>query len=271
MGKKLNLIGQKFGKLLVIQELDEKTKAGKTRFRCLCDCGNYHDVVGSSLKSGLVKTCGHCKSSVSIGSKFSKLTVVEDTHDTRPNGAKIYKCVCACGTITYVDVYSLQSGNTKSCGCLSNPYGSVATSNKRLYHCWTDMKRRCYDTNGKNYPEYGKRGIKVCDEWYNDFIAFHNWAINNGYDDNLTIDRIDVNGNYEPNNCRWATIKQQANNKRTTINITIGDITKSLKQWCRDLNLNYSMIYARYRKGVNIQAFFMEVLDESTIDTRADK
>lgn len=263
MPKQVEMIGKRFGKLIVIEELPERTKANKKRYRCRCDCGNYHEVVGASLRNGYTKTCGKCYSYLDIGSKFGKLTVLEYAHRKRPNGARIYKCQCECGNITYVDVYSLRNGNTKSCGCLANPHGSIANDNKRLYHCWCDMNRRCYDVNGKNYKDYGERGITVCDEWLHDFQAFYDWSVVNGYDDNLTIDRIDNNKGYSPNNCRWATVDEQANNKRTTINITIGNITKSLKQWCRDLNLNYSMIYGRYRRGIDIKSFFMEVLNES--------
>lgn len=263
MPKQINMIGKKFGKLTVIEELPERTKANKKRYKCLCDCGNYHNVVGSSLRSGLVKTCGKCYSYLDVGSKFGKLTVLEYTHKKRPNGARIYKCKCECGNVSCVDVYSLRNGNTKSCGCLANPYGVTATNNKRLYHSWCDMNRRCYDINGKNYKDYGGRGITVCDKWKNDFIAFYNWAIANGYNDTLTIDRIDVNGNYEPNNCRWVNWETQRNNKRTTIKIVINGTVKSLKEWCRYLNLNYSMVYARYRKGLDVKAFLMEVLNES--------
>lgn len=270
MSKQIKMIGKKFGKLTVIEELPERTKAHKKRYRCICECGNYHDVVGSSLRSGMVKTCGKCHSYLNIGEKYGKLTVLEYSNKKRPNGARIYKCKCECGNITYVDVYSLRNGNTRSCGCLTKTQGGKATLNKRLHNCWCDMRSRCYNVNNKAYEHYGGRGIIVCDDWKEDYQAFYNWSMNNGYNDMLTLDRIDVNKNYSPNNCRWANWETQRNNKRTTIKITINNITKSLKQWCRYLNLNYSMVYARYRKGINITEFLRR-LYESKVNGRANK
>lgn len=115
----------------------------------------------------------------------------------------------------------------------------------RLYDTWHHMKQRCYNSNDKNYKYYGGRGIAVCDEWKDDFISFHNWATNNGYKEGLTIDRIDVNGNYEPNNCRWFNRKQQARNRRNTRMITCKGETKPLAEWCEVLGLNYWTVISR--------------------------
>ena len=265
------MIGKKFGKLTVIEELPERTKAHKKRYKCKCDCGNYHNVVGSSLRSGLTKTCGNCHSYLKQGSKYGRLTVLEYANKKRPNGARIYKCKCDCGQITYVDVYSLKNGNTKSCGCISHSQGGKSVINKRLHHCWCDMRRRCYNVNGKNYKDYGGRGIAVCDEWKDNFQTFYDWSLRNGYNDSLTLDRIDVNKNYEPSNCRWVDWDTQRNNTRSTIKITVNNTTKSLKQWCVHLNLSYSMVYSRYRAGKDIVTFFKEVIYESEIDGRATK
>ena len=118
------------------------------------------------------------------GQKFGRLTALYRLHNTK--------------------------GRTKSCGCLRKPHGQCRS---RLYCIWENMKSRCYNKDFPRYQDWGCRGIAVCDEWYNDFMAFYDWSMNNGYKDNLTIDRIDVNGNYEPNNCRWATVKQQSTAK----------------------------------------------------------
>lgn len=191
-----------------------------------------------------------------INKKFGRLTVVEELQQRNKHGKKVYKCVCDCGNIRNVDGNSLRSGNTKSCGCLQREYAKSGKANRkhgfaktRLDDIYFEMKRRCYDDHKPKYKEYGARGIKVCDEWLNNKIKFFDWAINNGYKENLTIDRIDVNGNYEPSNCKWSTQKEQANNRRTNINITYNGKTQTVMQWAEELNLNPKPMYKRYHAG----------------------
>ena len=109
------------------------------------------------------------------------------------------------------------------------------------------MKKRCNNSNSFAYKRYGGRGITVCSEWNESFESFKSWALENGYAQELTLDRIDVNGNYEPHNCRWITYKEQNNNRANNIFITMNDKTQSLAQWCEELHLNYSTIYARIK------------------------
>ena len=122
-----------------------------------------------------------------------------------------------------------------------------------LYWRLTRIKSRCYNKNNPRYKDYGGRGITICDEWLNDFMNFYNWAMTNGYKENLTIDRIDVNGNYEPNNCRWVTPKIQSNNKRNNIIVKYNNEKMTLKQWSELLNLNYKMVYFNYKRGIKLE------------------
>lgn len=185
-----------------------------------------------------------------IGKKFNKLTVLEECKE-RKERKKVYKCICDCGSIIYAFGTRLRTNKVKSCGCLKHENKSNFKHGKRhtrLYTVWYCMKQKCYNSNRKDYLYYGMRGIKVCDEWLNDFMAFYNWSMGNGYQDNLTIDRIDVNGNYEPSNCRWVDMKTQCNNRRTNVLLTYNGKTQTMAQWSDDLQVPYSTIKHRHNK-----------------------
>ena len=148
--------------------------------------------------------------------RFGRLYVLNKSKEDiqRKSSFIMWHCLCDCGNEVDVRSQDLRNGKTKSCGCLHKDIVSThGLSRKRLYHIWIDMRSRCNNKKLKCYHNYGGRGIKVCEEW-EDYQNFHNWAINNGYNDKLTIDRINVDGNYEPNNCRWSTKIEQENNKR---------------------------------------------------------
>ena len=120
----------------------------------------------------------------------------------------------------------------------------------RIYEIWCGMKKRCYNQNSKNFPQYGGKGIIVCDDWKNDFLKFYDWSMKNGYQENLTIDRIDNNGNYEPSNCRWITHKQQQRNRTNNIYLEHNGETKTLSGWCIIMNEPYKRIYSRIKSAL---------------------
>lgn len=170
------------------------------------------------------------------GKKFHMLTVVQ-YYGISDRKQIYWKCICDCGNVTFVKTADLNYGVVKSCGCLGKTVGhnnyKYGCKENRLYHIWRGMKARCFNPNNRSYNHYGGRGITICDEWKNHFDVFEAWAINNGYSDELTIDRINVNGNYEPSNCRWATMLEQNNNKRNNVYLTENGETKTLTEWCR--------------------------------------
>ena len=152
----------------------------------------------------------------------------------------MYHCKCDCGTERDVISGSLSKGQSKSCGCLQREWAKNgdgfrrhSMTGSRLHRIWKNMHTRCFNTNNYKYKNYGGRGITICEDWLgkDGFMNFYNWSIANGYDDSLTIDRIDVDGNYEPSNCRWATWDEQSKNKTTSRKITVNGITKTVAEW----------------------------------------
>lgn len=194
------------------------------------------------------------------GKKFGKLTVIKRVGSDKYKNA-IWLCRCDCGKETVKITSRLKSGYTKSCGCLTvqkllerNTKHNQA--NTRLYKIYKGLLQRCYITSNPAYKNYGGRGIRICDEWVDKksgFINFYNWAISNGYKGNLSIDRINNNGNYEPNNCRWATRKQQSNNRRNSHYITYNGETHTLKEWTEILNISYSMLSHRIQRNWDLE------------------
>lgn len=186
------------------------------------------------------------------GKTFGRLTVVRRVGTDR-NKKPLWLCKCSCGKEKLVISQSLINGVTKSCGCLQREHNENGNTkhghrNTRLYKIWIGMFQRTENNKNPNYNDYGGRGIRVCDEWKNDFMNFYNWAMENGYKENLTLDRRNNNENYEPSNCRWVTQKEQNNNKRSNRKFTFQGETKNLKQWSELTGIPCTVITARIDK-----------------------
>lgn len=194
------------------------------------------------------------------GKQYGRLTAIKHIGKDKHNNA-MWKCKCSCGNTIIVRGATLRNGKANSCGCLHKEMTKDLAknnithnmSNTRLYRVWQNIKSRCYYKQNNRYENYGGRGIKVCDEWKNDFKSFYEWAVTNGYKDTLTIDRINVNGDYEPNNCRWSTLIQQGRNKRNNKTYTINGETRCLSEWCELLNLNYNTVSTRIHRNWAIE------------------
>lgn len=194
------------------------------------------------------------------GQRFGRLVVIRKDHVAR-NHNIAWLCKCDCGNYHIATTANLHRGSVKSCGCWYRDYIKAGGNNRtthgksktRLYKAWTQMKQRCYNQHKDGYEDYGGRGITVCEEWRNSFEAFYKWSIANGYTDKLSIDRINVNGNYEPSNCRWATNKEQSNNRRSNIHIEYKGEVKTLKQWAEEKGICEKTLKHRIESGWDIE------------------
>lgn len=252
--------GFRFGKLVLL----ERDQYDRRLWRCQCDCGKTVLKFDSSLDDR--SSCG-CDAGFgrTIKKKFNDFTGKQNgrllilrrigTRCKQPE----YEAICECGNIA--NVLSGNLKRTHSCGCLNSEmvrarqfkHGYALYRNEHtLYRRWQGMKARCYNENEDRYPIYGGRGITVCDEWKDDFIAFCSWALQNGFSEELEIERIDNDGNYCPKNCRWATHQEQYLNKRNTIRVEVSGETIALKQYFTNRHhesLMYSDVVRRIKKG----------------------
>lgn len=203
------------------------------------------------------------------GMKFGNLLVKHRAPDhLTPNGQRItsWACVCDCGKEIVATFQNLRSGHTKSCGCMFSQHNlkhgeCVGNNISRLYNIWAGIKARCLNENNPRYKYYGKRGISICDEWLS-FDEFKKWAISSGYKDNLTIDRINNNGNYEPGNCRWTTQKVQSNNSRKNVVITFDNKSHTVSEWSDIVGIPYKTLWYRLNSGWGIEKSLTEPLKQ---------
>lgn len=201
-----DLTGKTFTWLRVLS-FNGKNKKNEKEWLCQCKCGKFKIATTSTLRRGKIKSCG-CYNSAryeNLSGKYGKLTVVEFVGKDDKN-YKLYKCKCDCGNEVIVKGSNLLTGHTKSCGCNKKNQlktHGLCSKDERLYDIYISMLQRCYKKDCRGYKTYGARGIKVCDEWKNDINAFFDFAYSHGYDKTKTIDRINSNGNYCPENCRF--------------------------------------------------------------------
>lgn len=202
------------------------------------------------------------------GLRYGHLVMLERAHKYEKNGSYYWKCKCDCGNITYATPQSLRSGRQVSCGCVRRESArnvglKNAThheTNTRLFNLWNNILLRCENHNAVSYKRYGGRGIKVCPEWH-EYTAFRDWALSHGYNKDAkrgesTIDRIDNNGDYEPGNCRFVSMKGQNNNRRNNVRVEYNGESHTISEWAEITGIRYSTLYCRYTDGVRGSRLF---------------
>lgn len=270
----IDLTGQTFGRLTVIERAFDKPSHWP-RWRCRCECGNLIIVLGSSLRSGNTESCGCLRrelvSENSLkplsGQRFGRLVV---GHEMERRNDRIYwLCTCDCGNSVWVNSGALRSGNTKSCGCLHGETCAEtgrrrkrkkndARSRNPLYRTWACIKTRCYNPNSTGYDNYGGKGIKMCERWLTSFYAFEE-DMGPRPSSKHSIDRYPNRyGDYEPGNCRWATYKEQSENKATTVFVTVDGISDNLKSTARRVGIAARTIRLWLPRGYSAQ----EIVDK---------
>lgn len=241
-------VGDKIGKILLLEKIGRGYHKD-AMWKCQCDCGSVFYRLTSSVKKG--KSCGCDRYEDITGKKFGKLTVLKKVGVSSKQQSQ-WLCKCDCGNEVVVSRTNLSINRTKtvSCGCwrknLITKHNKYKTS---IYRAYINMKQRCYNQKKDVYKYYGARGIKICDEWLNDFMSFYDWSMNNGYKKGLSIDRIDNDGNYEPSNCRWVNSMTQMNNTRQNHYITYENETHTIAEWARILNEDYDSLYKKLKKN----------------------
>lgn len=256
----LNLAGKNFGRLTAVYPIVEK---GKRKWFCHCSCGKTTIVATSKLTSGHTQSCGCLQrertSEASridlLGRQFGRLTVIK--YGRTDHGKAMWKCHCICGNDVIVASENLIQGKTKSCGCIRKEKTaklkySHGLHGHPLYRCWRNMLDRCQNPKNKEFNRYGGRGINVCEEWKK-FKNFYHWAIKHGYSEDLTIERVDNDLGYNPQNCIWADRYTQSRNRSDNHYIEFNGEKKILKDWADETGISESLIRHRLAAGWNVK------------------
>lgn len=264
-----DLTGQRFGRLTVIRCVgvgNRKNGQKHCEWLCKCDCGNEVIVQTSYLTMRETKSCGCLQSDKAKhhyeGQRFGTLKVIKED-GRNEHGCVIWLCKCDCGKYFRTTSTYLRRGFSTSCGCMTAKKMSESSKthgmgDSRLYGVWVNMKSRCYNKNNKRYCSYGGRDIKVCQEWRDSFEEFYKWAVLKGYDPNApygecTLDRIDVNGDYTPQNCRWITNKEQQNNRRNNRYLEYNGEIKTMMEWAEQVGIKYATLRYRLKRGWSVE------------------
>lgn len=257
-----DITGQKFGRITVIGFAEIRNR--KTYWNCICDCGTKKEFRGDGLKRG-VSSCGCARADVNekedwSGRIYNKLIVIG--YGNCNNFAYVL-CKCECGTEKYIRKDHLVIGNQKSCGCYKKQRLDAMPKNKLLhkkeYTCWCKMKERVLNPKTKGYKDYGGRGITIENRYINSFDEFFN-DIGEAPGSEYSIERIDVNGNYEKGNIIWADKITQANNTRSNVYVEYNNKTQTVAQWGRELNLKPNVVLKRIHRGWSVEDAFNKPL-----------
>lgn len=262
VSKLIDLTGQRFGELVVIGDRHVEKNGNKyTSFwKCRCDCGTVKYIRTTHLRSGRVKSCGnHAKDYT--GQRIGRLLVLERAENGRDGSGrsfKRWKCLCDCGNITYVSQSNL-GVHTTSCGCYLKEVAGKQTlkhgyRKTRLYRIYNGMKQRCNNPNIQEYKNYGGRGIKVCDAWNrpDGLKEFAEWALSHGYQEDLTIERIDVNGDYSPENCKWIPQSEQGKNTTKNVFVTYNGEKMIIADFSRKTGIDHRIVSRDLKNGLTI-------------------
>lgn len=253
MGKPIkDITGQRFGKLVAIKKFGISEK-GQTTWLFKCDCGTEKEIEIVRVLHRNLKDCGCLKIgriNNITGQKFERLTAIKLIGINKKKET-VWLFRCDCGVEKELVASDILKGSTKSCGCFKVDFGHLSKHGgvkTRIYSIWHGMRERCRNKSSKDYKNYGGRGIRVCDEWQT-FTVFRDWSLNNGYSDDLSIDRVNTNGNYCPENCKFSTPIEQMRNRRNSVYHEINGIKKPLIEWCEILDVKYTTAFERNRRS----------------------
>lgn len=268
-----SLIGKRFGHLTIIGKAHTDSPNTK-RILLRCDCGCVFEEIPSRILSGHKISCGKCKFRHSqpdrsskfknlVGEKSGRLTVIDVLPINSERRSTVLLCECECGQTKEVLPYQFKNQSVKTCGrcnTKANVRDGRSLRHPNIYAVWQQMLARCENQTHKNYHYYGERGIKVCAEWH-DYLIFEQWFLSNSNGaNNLTIDRIDNDGDYAPSNCRLVTQDIQNRNTSRNVNITFNGKTQCLSDWARELNIPITAISHRYQRGWSVERMLTEPL-----------